>query len=101
MGRDETTFFDIKIKVQPGASKSEIVGMQGDRLKIRIKAPPVEGKANEECIATLAKALGLRKRDVEIVSGEKGRDKTLKIYGMEKEEGLPLLSPVVKKDIGE
>jgi len=100
MGRDKEIFFEIKIKVQPGASKSEIVGMQGDRLKIRIKAPPVEGKANEECITTLAKALGLRKRDVEIVSGDRGRDKSIRIYGLEEGEGLDLLFPLIKKNIG-
>ncbi|MBU2590507.1 MAG: YggU family protein [Nitrospinae bacterium] len=92
MGREESIFFELKIRVQPGASKSEIVGMQEDRLKVRIKAPPVEGKANEECVVTLAKAFGLRKRDIEIVSGDKGRDKTIKLYGLEKGEGMRILS---------
>ncbi|MEK9711155.1 MAG: DUF167 family protein [Thalassolituus sp.] len=65
--------------LQPGAKKSDFAGLHGDAIKIRIQAPPVDGKANAELIRFLAKAFGVSKRDVELVSGELNRHKRLKI----------------------
>lgn len=65
--------------LQPKASKTEAVGRHGDALKIRIKAPPVEGKANLELIRFLAKAFAVHKRDIKIISGELSRHKRVKI----------------------
>jgi len=67
------------IQVQPRASKSEVVGVFGDALKIRLTAPPVEGKANKMCAAILAKVLGVPKSTVEIVSGKTSRTKRVKV----------------------
>jgi uncharacterized protein (TIGR00251 family) len=67
------------IKVVPGASKSEIAGIQGDRLRIRIAAAPEDGKANAELIAFFAKCLDCPKKEITLVSGDKSRLKTLSI----------------------
>ena len=73
--------FLLSLHVVPGASKSEIVGRQGDALKVRVAAPPTKGKANKELSRVLALALGVQSRDVEVVSGHTSRRKRVRIYG--------------------
>ncbi|MEH6548649.1 MAG: DUF167 family protein [Pseudomonadales bacterium] len=63
--------------LQPKASKDEFCGLHGERLKIRITAPPIDGKANKHLIAFVAKAFGVSKSQVQITSGELGRQKTI------------------------
>jgi len=75
---DAVTF---KVKVQPGAAKNEIIGVQGDVLKIKINAPPVKGKANKALMDFLAKELGVKKSEIEIVSGHTSRVKKIKVMG--------------------
>ena len=65
----------FKVIVQPRGSKNQIIGLQGDALKIRLTAPPVKGAANKMCIEFLAKSLNVRKSDVEIVRGKGSRTK--------------------------
>jgi uncharacterized protein len=65
--------------LQPKASKDEITGIHDNRLKIRITAPPVDGKANQHLIALVSKWFGTPKSKVSIVRGETGRQKTLLI----------------------
>jgi len=65
----------LTIQVQPKASKSECVGLHGDALKIRVAAPPVDGKANEALVAFLAERLGMAPSGIEILSGASGRHK--------------------------
>lgn len=65
--------------LQPRSSKDEIVGSYGDRLKIRITAPPVDGKANQHLIKLAAKWFGVTKSQVSILRGETGRQKTIAI----------------------
>jgi len=71
----------FRVRVQPRASKNEIVEMQEDALKVRISAPPVKGKANKALIGFLAKQLGVKKSEIEIVSGHTSRIKTIQIVG--------------------
>jgi len=71
----------FRVKVQPGASKDEIVGVQGDALKIKINAPPAKGKANKALIDFLAKELAVKKSQIEILSGHTSRIKTIKVIG--------------------
>jgi len=71
----------FRVRVQPGASKNEIVGVQQDALRIRISAPPVEGKANRALVQFLAKQLGVKPSQVEILSGHTSRIKTIQIVG--------------------
>ena len=65
----------LKVTVHPRGRKNEIVGLQGDALKIRLTAPPVEGAANKMCVEFLAKSLKVRKSDVEIIRGQGSRTK--------------------------
>ena len=69
----------FKVYVQPRSSKNMIVGLHGDALKIKIKAPPVEGAANKMCIKYVAECLNLPKSLVEIKSGHNGRMKLLRL----------------------
>jgi uncharacterized protein (TIGR00251 family) len=69
----------LRVHAQPRAAKDEIVGPHGDSLKIRITAPPVEGKANAHLIKFLAKAFGVPKSQVDLLSGETGRAKRFRI----------------------
>ncbi len=72
----------IALQVIPRARRSEVTGLHGDALKVRLAAPPVEGAANEALIAFLADRLGIRKRDVTLVSGERSRHKLVRIEGV-------------------
>lgn len=65
--------------LQPKASKSEFSGLHGDALKVRIQAPPIEGKANSELVKFLAKQFGVSKSAVSIISGELNRHKRVRI----------------------
>jgi len=71
----------FKVKVQPKASKNEFAGLYQDALKIRLTAPPVEGKANKALIDFLADWLGVKKSQVEIVSGQLSKIKIIKVIG--------------------
>ncbi|MGH9942071.1 MAG: DUF167 domain-containing protein [Pyrinomonadaceae bacterium] len=68
----------FEVRVVPRASKSEIVGEYDGALKVRVAAPPVDGAANAELVRTLAKALNVSPRAVEIVSGHASKTKTRK-----------------------
>jgi len=69
----------IKVHIQPGAKKNEIVGRHGDAVKIRLKAPPVNGKANEALIAFLAKKLDIPGPAITIKAGRASRQKLLEV----------------------
>ncbi|MDE3055926.1 MAG: DUF167 domain-containing protein [Verrucomicrobiota bacterium] len=70
------------VKVIPKASREEIVGWEGDVLKVRLRAAPEKGKANAALISFLAKALDLPKRAITLVSGETSRHKRIVIEGL-------------------
>jgi uncharacterized protein (TIGR00251 family) len=76
----------FRIRVIPRALRCEVAGTQDDALKIRTKAPPVEGKANEECIRLLADLLGVKKAQVTIVAGHAARTKTVAVAGCKAKE---------------
>lgn len=67
----------LRVHVVPRASKTEVCGLQGDALKVRLQAPPVDGKANAALCAFVADAAGLPKRAVSVVAGEASHQKTL------------------------
>jgi uncharacterized protein (TIGR00251 family) len=69
----------LKVYLQPKSSKNEIVGLYRDGIKIKVTAPPVEGKANEALIRFLAKELGISISSIEILKGHRSREKTLRI----------------------
>ena len=67
----------VSVYVQPRSSKNAVVGIYGEAIKIKLKAPPVDGAANKMCAAFVAKTLGLPKSAVEILSGHTSRAKRL------------------------
>ena len=76
----------LQLRVSPGAKRSEIVGRHGAAWKVRVSAPPEDGKANAAVVKLLADILSLRERDVEIFSGHASRDKTVALAGVRPEE---------------
>jgi len=76
----------FNIKVVPRSSRSELTGIQEDALKLKITAPPVEGKANEECIKFLADKLGVKKSRVAIIAGHKSKRKTIIVSGLKSKD---------------
>jgi uncharacterized protein (TIGR00251 family) len=85
--------FRIAVKAVPGARRDEIVGMLGDRLKVRVSAPPEGGRANAAICALIADALGIKARHVEVVSGHGTAEKTIRVTGVEPEKLRTLLTP--------
>lgn len=73
----------ISIYVQPGAKKSEFVGVHGQSIKIRIKAPPADGKANETLIEFLADFFKISLQKINIVQGQQSRYKVIEIYDID------------------
>ena len=89
--RWEGTDLILRVQLQPRASRDEFAGIHGNALKIRLTAPPVDGKANAALIAFLAEAFGVAKRQVTLVQGETGRAKQLRIQApMRFPPGLPI-----------
>lgn len=76
----------LQLHVQPGASRTGLAGLHGDALKVRVAAPPAEGRANRELLAYLAELLGVARARIELVKGESGRRKTVMVQGIEIEE---------------
>lgn len=83
----------LRVHAVPRAARSEVCGLQGDSLKVRVKAPPVDGKANAALCEFVADALGLPKRAVRVAAGETGREKTLFAAGADPERAAAALAP--------
>lgn len=71
----------VAIRVGPGASRTRVGGVHGEALVVRVAARAVEGKATEAALRALAEALGVRRRDVTLVSGATSRDKVVEVTG--------------------
>ncbi len=76
----------LQIKAVPNSAKDEIKGWLGDSLKVRIQAPPTDGKANERLCAFIAEELSLPKGAVTLVLGASARQKRLSIQGLSEEQ---------------
>jgi uncharacterized protein len=72
----------LDVRVQPRASRSEIAGVHGERLRIRLQAPPVDGKANAALVEFVAGLFAIPRARVTIVHGLTGRDKRLRLQGV-------------------
>jgi uncharacterized protein (TIGR00251 family) len=88
--REDGDKIRLEIKAVPGASKTETAGVKDGRLKIRLAAAPEDGKANAAMLNFLSKALGCPKRDLQFLSGEKSRLKTI-AFPLEHKERLEQL----------
>jgi hypothetical protein len=71
----------LEVRVQPRASKTEFAGRIGERLRVRLQAPPVDGKANAALVEFLADSFGVPRSAVVLEKGLSGRDKRLRIHG--------------------
>jgi uncharacterized protein (TIGR00251 family) len=73
----------LRLRIQPRASRSEVAGLHGELLRIRLAAPPVDGAANAELVRFLAELLEVPQRSVSITAGHGGRQKTVTVAGVE------------------
>lgn len=87
-------YLAIKLFIQAKAKKNKIIGIYDGRLKLAIAAPPLEGRANREVQSFLASCLGLKKKEVTIVSGERSRRKTCALEGIEREALVEILQQI-------
>ena len=76
----------LRLRIQPRASREEVVGVSGDAIRIRLTAPPVDGAANEALVRFLALRLEVPRSAVELVSGLSGRTKLVAVAGLSAEE---------------
>ena len=72
----------LTLHIQPRASRTDLAGLHGDAIKVRVAARPVEGAANAELVRFLAELLGVARAAVEIVSGETSRRKVVRVAGV-------------------
>lgn len=87
----------LSILVQPRASRNQVVGLQGDELKVRLTSPPVEGAANKLCSQFFGKLFGVAKGQVELISGDKSRHKRLLIHGVSETDARRILGPFLSE----
>jgi hypothetical protein len=80
VSKDSAVTFEVRAK--PNAKRSAITGVRDGALEVRVAAPPVDGAANDELIATLALALGVPRRDVHVVRGTSSRIKRVEVRGL-------------------
>lgn len=83
----------LDVRVIPRAAKSQIAGRRDNALLIRLNAPPVDGAANAELIEVFAEALGIPRRNIEIVSGHRSRTKRVRITGVTSADLEKLCAP--------
>ncbi|HET6461737.1 MAG TPA: DUF167 domain-containing protein [Syntrophales bacterium] len=82
----------LQVHVVPRSAKCEVAGVQGDALKLKLTAAPVEGQANAECIRFLSDILGIKKKQVKILGGHKSKKKSVSIEGIGRKDIETLIS---------
>jgi len=82
----------VSVKVLPRSSINQIVGFEGDILKVKVKSAPVDGLANRDLILLLSKCVKVAKEKVEIISGHRSRLKKIRFYGIKKDDLFVLLN---------
>jgi uncharacterized protein (TIGR00251 family) len=77
----------LNLRVIPNASRAQVIGwMEGHVLKVKVQAPPTDGRANEQVIALMADFLGIKSKQVELILGATARNKTLEFTGIDERE---------------
>lgn len=84
-------YTEFNVRIIPRSSRNEIAGREGSVYRIKVTSPPVDGKANKALIALLSKLLKTPKKNIEIVSGEKSRNKRIRVYDISLKEVSRLL----------
>jgi uncharacterized protein len=95
--RDTPSGATFQVKVHPRARKNAITGVVGDSLKVALAAPPVEGRANEACIAYLAEFLNVPRSSVTIAGGESSRQKLIRVAGLSAAQVEAKLRAVIER----
>jgi uncharacterized protein (TIGR00251 family) len=90
--KEEALAATLSVRIQPRASKNEVIRREDGGIKIRLTAPPVDGAANEALIRFLADALSVPKSQVEIIAGHASRDKIVRIHGTSEADARRLLN---------
>lgn len=72
----------IRVRVRPRAARDEIVGWREDTLRLRVSAPPLDGRANDAVVEMIARTAGVARSAVSVVAGERGRDKLVRVTGL-------------------
>lgn len=86
----------VRLRVVPNAKKTEVTGLHGDAVKLKVASPALEGKANAEVLQFVAGTAGVPVRMAELISGEKSRDKVVRVHGMPADVlRLMLLGPAI------
>jgi uncharacterized protein (TIGR00251 family) len=78
----KTAQTEIEIRLTPRAAKNEITGKEGEVYRVKVTSPPIDGKANKALIELVSKRLGIPKRDIEMITGQRSRLKTLLIHSL-------------------
>jgi uncharacterized protein len=91
----------LRLHVRPGAARPGLAGLHGGALALRVGARPVGGAANREVVELLAGALGVPGASVEIVAGDRGREKRVRVQGIGPEAVRSRLAPLLKFDRAE
>lgn len=78
----------LRLRVSPGAARTEIVGRQGEAWKVRVSAPPERGRANAAILSLLAETLGVPRSGLTIVAGHGSRDKVVELAGLDAREAV-------------
>jgi uncharacterized protein len=86
----------LRVRVVPGAARTQLVGRLGDAWKLRVHAAPERGLANDAVVALLAETLGLPRADVRVVAGHTTRDKLVEVAGISQDEAEHRLESVRK-----
>lgn len=96
--REHRSGSELLVTVIPRSSHVGMTGVHGDRIKIKLSAPPVDGKANAQLIAYLAKILGCKRSAIAITSGEGAKNKSVIISGLKPSEIIPSLDGILEND---
>jgi len=84
----KNSYVEFNVRIIPKSSRNEIIGRHGSVYKIKVTSPPVDGKANKALITLLSKILKKPKKNIEIISGEKSRNKRIRIINITENEFL-------------
>ena len=84
---------EISVRVYPNSARNEVVGVTSGVWQVRVSAPPVKGKANQELITLLSRLLGVGKSRIDIIRGHTTRNKVIAISGLSQEDIMKRLSP--------
>lgn len=97
VGGERPTGIVLRVMAHPGAGRTSVVGVHGDALKIRVGAPPVEGRANAALIALVSELFGVKESEVAITAGETSRTKRLSVNGIDPDQAARLIDEALNR----